>query len=584
VSVLAVSSPVAAGPAFIARASRTTLGPGERLCLTLTATGVDSGCLLCPRLPGLLGFSKQGASSARWSSGSPAGDSAGRQTVVFTYLLAPRRTGRLTIGPVTFDYGGRLYQTDPIEVLVTEAGGATVGTVDSAACGVMLAGSADRCSVYIGEQVTASYVLYAGSELSSLASTATPGFAGFWSVPVHEGAALDWRRAELRGRSCRSALLRRVALFPVRSGTLTLESMTLAGTAAATGGLPGAFEPFTVSSAPLNIAVRPLPDSGKPAGFSGGVGEFTLTAALSGASTEHGEPLELEVVVAGTGNIGIIPAPSVTAPAGMSLRDPKAGQETRMVDGRVTGRRTWTWQAVPRADGRHVIPGIRMSFFSPGSGRYYTLETKSLSFEATGSAGDTSAVPASRVAGSDIAHIKAGADCAAVPGGWSMTPPWWGWLWYPAGAATFIFGLMLGRHRRRMGRDRGYARRRHSNRLVRRRLAEARQLLAAGRERQFHASLSRAVSGYVGDRFNIDATGVTGEELGVELQRHGVASAVITRLAVLARDCDTGRFSPGSVECRGPELLARAEQLLADIARSSPARRGEYPTRGPTEV
>jgi hypothetical protein len=126
-------------------------------------------------------------------------------------------------------------------------------------------------------------------------------------------------------------------------------------------------------------------------------------------------------------------------------------------------------------------------------------------------------------------------------------------------------GLVVGRHRRRLEQDRGYARRTRSSRLVRKRLAEASRLLEQNKEREFYAALDRAVLGYVGDRFNIEAQGMTGDELREELRRRGVDEDAVGALLDLIKDCDAARFSPGMAQCSPGQTLARAQQMLEEL-------------------
>ncbi|MBN2538159.1 hypothetical protein JXB37_07790, partial [candidate division WOR-3 bacterium] len=149
--------------------------------------------------------------------------------------------------------------------------------------------------------------------------------------------------------------------------------------------------------------------------------------------------------------------------------------------------------------------------------------------------------------------------------GWRRSPPWWAWLFYPFGLMVLLAGAVLGRHRRKLEQDRGYARLRRSSRLVRRRLARARSLLKSGEERGFTAELAGAVQGYVGDRFDIEAQGMTGDELAGELARRGVNETTVRELLSLLRDCDAARFSPGIPECRPGEMIERAEKVLGRL-------------------
>ena len=127
------------------------------------------------------------------------------------------------------------------------------------------------------------------------------------------------------------------------------------------------------------------------------------------------------------------------------------------------------------------------------------------------------------------------------------------------------FGIVLGRHRRKLEQDRGYARRTRSSRLVKKGLAEATKLLAQGSEREFHAALNRAVVRYVGDRFNLEASGMTGDQIQAELSSRNVNADTVSSLLDLIASCDAARFSSGMTRCTPQETLDKARVVLEKL-------------------
>src|SRR5262249_8038423 len=73
--------------------------------------------------------------------------------------------------------------------------------------------------------------------------------------------------------------------------------------------------------------------------------------------------------------------------------------------------------------------------------------------------------------------------------------------------------------------DRGYARKTRSTALGKRRLQHAEQLLKKRDEKGFHAELSRAALGYLGDRFNLDTHALTRDQLRTALAERAVTPA-----------------------------------------------------------
>ena len=569
---------VAAELNFSADADRTTVGLGEQLQLTVTVEGTNIGGAPRPQVPALGDFDVIGSTSSQSTNISFVnGRMTQQNTISFIYFLSPKRDGSLTIPPFKLSFKGTTYETQPIAITVTKESQAPSPSRQqqqqspfglpgrsqpgSASRGsVVLTSSADRTSIYQGEQVTVTFVLYTQAQVSDLGIKDMPGFTGSWAEKLFDARELNWRNATYNGQRYSAATVKQVALFPTQSGPLKIDKMTVSGQTVVSGGFFfDSAEPFEVSSDPITINVKPLPEAGKPQDFGGGVGDFKVTAALSGDSSVGGEPLTLMVKVAGTGNIGLVGEPKLAPISGVKVLSPETKQTTRTSEGRVAGERTFNYPLIPTADGKFVIPEIEMGFFNPKTGSYYTQTTPRLEFVATGATGKTP-LPENesgvKTLGTDILHIKS----AFVRQSPSLA--FLGWVFYPAGIVVLGIGLLLGRHRRRLEQDRGYARRSRSSRLVKKGLAEATRLLAQGDEREFYAALNRAVVRYVGDRFNLETSGMIGEQIQAELASRNIDADTVAGLLELIASCDAARFSPGMARCTPQETLNKARIVL----------------------
>lgn len=586
-TVLLTTVVVGAELQFSARVDRTRVGLGERFTLTVTVSGSGIGRVGRPKLPNLSGFEQLGSTSSQSTNISFVNGRITREQIIsHVYSLAPRELGELVIGPCTLDFGGNIYRTEPIAITVVKEhqGRAPPARqqnpfspfpgqpepTGTAREDVHVGATVNRTSVYQGEQVTATYTFYTRLQIADLKLAQVPTFTGFWMEKLYDAEQLQYETREYHGQQYNAATIKRVALFPTRTGRLQVGAMRLAGAVVRRGGFFfNASEPFETASDPITIEVRPLPDSGRPPGFTGGVGSFDLSASLDRDSSVAGAPVRLTVRIEGAGNIQLIGEPALPRIPGAKVLSPETRDRVSRSGGRVKGSREFIYPIIPQADGRHVIPAVELGFFDPRQGLYYTRSTTRLEFVASGakpveplSDGDTGA----RMLSTDIRHIKPACSApfldAALLGGWRVSPPWWAWLFYLAGAGLLGLGIILGRHRRKLEKDRGYARRRRSSRLVKKRLAEAARLLKETREREFHAALNAAVLGYVGDRFNIEAVGMTGDELNRELAARGVAAGTIDELQGILRSCDTARFSPAAVAGGAVATLERARRVL----------------------
>ena len=571
---------------FSADVDRTTVGLGEQIQLTVTVEGTNIGGVPRPQLPALEDFSQLGSTSSQSTSISLInGRMTQQQTISFIYFLSAKRVGDLTIPACKLDFKGTTYQTQPIAITVTKESQAApppprqrqspFGFPDrpqprsSGRTNVRLTASADRTSVFQGEQVTVTFVLYTQTQIGDLGIKNMPGFTGFWAEKLFDAKELSWRTATYDGQRYNAATLKQVALFPTQSGELKVDKMTVSGQAVVSGGFFfDSAEPFEASSDPIAIDVKPLPEAGRPPDFNGGVGEFKVTASLSRDSSVGGEPLTLAVGISGTGNIGLVGEPKLGAISGVKVLSPETKQNTRTSDGHVAGERTFNYPLIPTADGKFVIPEGSMSFFNPKTGSYYTQTTPRLEFVATGASGKTPLADAEsgvKMLGTDILHIKPARSPQSPFANRHSPFASVGWFFYPAGIVVLAFGIVLGRHRRKLEQDQGYARRTRSSRLVKKGLAEATKLLAQGDEREFHAALNRAVVCYVGDRFNIESTGMTGDQLQSELAGRNVDAGTVAALLDLIASCDAARFSSGMTQCTPQETLEKARMVLEKL-------------------
>ncbi len=573
---------------FSADADRTTVGLGEQFQLTVTVEGTNIGGAPRPQVPTMTDFDQLGSTSSQSTNISFVnGRMTQQNNISFIYFLSPKRVGSLTVPPFKLNFKGTTYETQPITITATKESQAPPPARQqpqspfgfpglpgrsqprsSGRANVLLTATADRTSVYQGEQVTATFVLYTQAQIGDLGIKDMPGFTGTWTEQLFDAKQLNWRNTTYNGQRYSAATLKQVALFPTQSGQVKVDKMTVSGQVVIDDGWFGSAQPFEVSSDPITINVKPLPEAGKPADFTGGVGDFKVTAAMSGDSSIGGEPLTLTVKVAGTGNIGLVGEPQLVPISGVKVLSPETKQTTRTSDGRVGGERTFNYPLIPTADGKFVIPEIEMGFFNPRTGSYYTQTTPRFEFVATGATGRTPLAEAGtgvKTLGTDIVHIKPGFGLVAPFANRHSPVGKLVWFFYPAGIVVLGVGLLMGRHRRRLEQDRGYARRSRSSRLVKKGLAEATHLLAQGNEREFYAALNRAVVRYVGDRFNLETSGMTGDQIQSELSRLSVAPDTISNLLDLIASCDAARFSPGMARCTPRETLEKARMVLEKL-------------------
>ncbi|MEO0115106.1 MAG: BatD family protein [candidate division WOR-3 bacterium] len=572
---------VAAEINFTASVDRTQVGLDDQIQLTVSVQGQDIGRVPNPELPDLVDFDRLGSTSSQSTSISIInGRMSQQQTISFIYFLRPKRTGTLTIGPCKLNFKGQTYTTEPITIQVEK------GSVQKPQAqprispfepptreavpiegNLMLVASPNKRTVYKGEQVTVDFTLYTRLQLGNLSLDKLPSFSGFWVEKLYDAQQLNFQERVINGKRYSACLLKKVALFPMQTGELTIEPMSLVGTVIRPARSFFDFfdetEPVKIQSQSIKINVLPLPETGKPADFSGGVGQFNIKASLKPDSSVNGEPVNLTIRISGTGNVKLIDKPSLPTIAGLKVLDPEVTDKVSTEGGKISGYKEFKYPILPQRDGRHEIPSIKLSYFDPSDKSYHTIETEKIVFIATGTAkivSSTLTETGIKVLGTDIRHIKPNLTSLNSQSG---IVPIWLTLLYPFSIAILIASVIYQRHRQRLEKDIGYARRLRSGRMMKKRFAEATKFLAQKNEKDFYSALARAVFGYVGDRFNIQAMGMTKEQLKEELIQKGVNQELLNRLLRIIDTCDTARFSPALVAgINLQQLLQETKEVL----------------------
>ncbi|MEL6616237.1 MAG: BatD family protein, partial [Bacteroidota bacterium] len=372
-------------------ADKTVLSEGDVLTFTIEITGTDDVDALTPPRPSrhLELLSRAPSIRQRTTYGAQT-----RLRLGWRYRAVAEGSGEL--GTMRGRAGSQTFSTDPIPIRVTARSRQrppSAPTPDPRASGSGASGGLfvravpKSREVVVGEQVLVDYVLYFDATRFSprqAIATGTWDAPGFWreelDVPTSETYP---RPATLGGRSLQAVTIRRLALFPARSGTLELAPMDFQiemREAAQLDPFSPFFSPFrsrridrTVTAPETTVGVSPLPP-GAPATFGGAVGTFEMDAQLSSPEAQTAEPVELIVTIRGTGNVATMAAPEIEAPPGVDAYAPDSERSSATSQSPLVSTRRFTYTYVPQG-GSFEIPEVAWTYFDPEEGQYRTLRS-----------------------------------------------------------------------------------------------------------------------------------------------------------------------------------------------------------------
>ena len=518
-----------------------------------------------------------------------------RMSVTYTvqYRFQAIREGSFTIPAFEVATGGQTFSTEPLSLEITATappvnqrtpGGATPVATESGISpeDLFLEATANKRSVFLGEPVIVEYRIYTRVNVSGYEITRQPSTAGFWSEEYPQPRSPAVTNIVRDGRQYAMATVKKMALFPTGVGAKTIDAMSMQAQVRVQrsrglfddffrgGSLFGRNVSQLISSAPVEIEVKPLPANGRPSDFSGFVGDVDVSTSLDRATTETNEAIVFTVRVDGTGNIRTLPDPEIDFPGDFEVYPPETTEEVNRADTRVSGSKTYEYVLIPRAPGTRTIPSVRFNYFDPVAATYRTDVTAPIEVEVTGEATDGPGV-VSRARGEiatlreDIRFIqiatptfrRRGRSLFGSAGFWMI-------CLVPIVVVGGAFGVR--RHQVRMEGDVAYARRRRASRAALKRLSCARKLLNADTQREFYAEVGSALQGFLGDKLNIAEAGLIREDVADLLKGNSVAQDVIDAYFACLEHCDRQRFAPSEPDVDVMrEFFGRVEAAMSAL-------------------
>ena len=231
----------------------------------------------------------------------------------------------------------------------------------------------DKTEAYVGEQITVSWYLYTRGSIREIDTLKYPALKGFWKEDIEMATALNFVQEVVNGIPYRKALLASYAIFPIKDGTSVIDSYTAKCKVVSADDIMGQFGmgkemSFTKSSQPIKVSVKPLP-SGRPADFSGGVGDFQVTAKIDDHNIVENQPFAYVLRFDGRGNSKLIDLPPFEPPQGLERYDVQNDAKFFKTG---TSYKEFKILLIPRRTGDFTIPAVSVSMFDPASGKYVT--------------------------------------------------------------------------------------------------------------------------------------------------------------------------------------------------------------------
>jgi hypothetical protein len=517
------------------------------------------------------------------------GHTTSSSSITFTYTLYATKDGSYNIPPAHARIRGRNVASRAVRVTVSGRARNTGGTPrmhqDESAPAMQSAGSrisdkdlfikvtANKKRVHEQEPVLLTYKVYTLVDLTQLEGK-MPDLTGFHSQEIPLPRQKSFHIERVNGKTYRAVTWSQYLMYPQMTGSLKIPSITFKGIVVQENRNVDPFEAFfnggsgyvevkrNIVAPGMTIQVDPLPT--KPAGFSGGVGKFNISAQLSKKEVKAGDPVTLRVVVGGTGNLKLIKQPEPVFPKGFDKYDPKVTDKTKLTNAGVGGNMVYDFLVVPRNQGEYDIPPVAFTYYDVDANAYKTIRTQGfhLSVAPGDGKGETDSYDALK--DNDIHDIKSG-DTTVHPIGDIFYGSAAYWISLVIPLVAFIVLLIVFRRRAIENADIVKMRGKRATKIARRRLKNASRLMFAHKQAEFYDEVLRALWGYAGYKLNMSVESLSRDNIKDNLMQHGVPAESVEKFIMALDECEFERYAPGDAAGNMEKIFQSAMTAIMEI-------------------
>ncbi len=593
--LLMLVSSYAQGVSVTADVDPNPVGLNDQLSLTVTVNS-SGGNSERPHLPKIEGLKLVGGPSVsnqfQWINGQSSSSQS------FAYIFLPEKEGTVWIPPIVVTVAGKTYQTQEINLKVVKdsvsaQSGAPrrrglpsifddLGLSEDSPLrdrtprrrDVITVAEINKKAAFVGEQVNLTYKILTQVPISQVEIKESPALKGFWVEEVELPKNPTPQIRSFDGTQYTEYLIKKQALFATSSGTMQIPPTTFALVVRTNTGVLFSLGQETVyrKTEPLTVQINPLPAAGKPADFSGAVGNFKLDASADKTKADVGDAINLKVTLSGAGNFRTITDFPIPDLPGFKIYSSKSNDSITIRNDVLQGSKTWEYVVIPQVPGKESVPPMKFTYFSPDSKQYRESQTRSLEVTVLRGKGGTisdygmaaSAQQGIVKRGTDINYIKVSTSSLEnrsrriYQSGWIYL-----FLLFPLG---FNCGLLIyNSQRSRLQQDLKGFRSRQARKTAAKRLSEARKCLARNNLTQFHGILEGSITGYLSDKFNLPQIEITSQQIRRFMEDRKIDSHLAEEVTGLLDECNFARYAP--VHTDRPNLKKLFEKAQNAIVR-----------------
>lgn len=530
-------------------------------------------------------------------------------TTTYTYFLQSINTGTITIPPAKVSVKDRTYYTKAVNIKVDnnpsmqqratnnpnydpykQTQQPKITQIDENV--VFVRAIPNKTKVSLGEEIIISYKIYTLVPISEYQVDKFPSSQGFWVEELDNQTTPTLEREIVNGKAYQVATLRKVLVYPQKTGNLKIAPMGLevvahiqTGTQRSQRQSTGdpffdAFfnDPFFSRVTPvfetvnkklktnsLEIEVSPLPATNHE--FSGAVGQFTIESQIDTTQCKTNEAITLQYTIKGQGNLTLIDGLKLQLPDEFEVFDPKISDKITKTSAGQKGERCFQYVIIPRVEGNFKIPVLEFTYFNTDTREYETITTPeySLTINKGNSNNDfvDQLTEKEKYKNMDIVDTPKQSFSTSV-----LKKPFSSFLFYffILLIITLLFVMIkLTQTQIEKNKDIVAVRLKKANKVAIKRLKQAKIYLDNRQDDKFETEIGQALWNYLSDKFKISRYDLNLENISLQLQKSELNKELLDKTLSVLEKCEYVRFSQNKGAELYNELFLETEGLITDI-------------------
>ncbi|MDP5001571.1 MAG: BatD family protein [Flavobacterium sp.] len=494
------------------------------------------------------------------------------------YYLTPIKKGVFTIGAASIQYNETTYKSAPIKITITDPiqmptypgqqNNANFGE------GIHLVAEMSTKNPFVNEPVTVIYKLYfePRSTVGNFRNFIAPKYEDFWSQYI-DMKQLTAERGKFNGKDYSMVVLRKVILYPLEAGAKKIEPFKIDIDAEIPTGRRDFFGQYemsvvqkSLSTGVQTINVKPLPESGKPEGFTGAVGKFDFVVKPSKTTLKAGESLDLEISVSGKGNLKLFTLPKPVVPSAIEMYEPAHTENVETPVTGMAGKISDKYTIIPQFKGKYTIKPIVFSYYDLTTKSYKTITSNEITIDVLEGDGtivsNQKATTKQEVIKKDVfQYNKLKSEFASVHKKDFLGS---GLFYSLLLAPLFLIPIVMIARKQKEAKDAdAFGNRvRRNNKLVKKYLSEAKKQM--GDKVPFYMAMEKALHNFLKAKLHIETVEMSKENIIEILQNKNASESSVNQFMELMNDCEFARYAPATDTAMNNDF-DRAIEIITEL-------------------